>query len=153
MTEKPSSLLDTRVIYCGDNLEQLKKLPDGGLRIFQRFAIRDQFIISTRAYRHCAADRAGNPRRNHCSEAGLKTAISREFPRFTATHRESTHISATTLEHNLLSSGVLQCNMTHYAQDGQLPYGCEESESAGRPCVRAGSRPQLPAQPGDRQLS
>jgi DNA modification methylase len=27
MTEKPSSLLDTRLIYCGDNLEQLKKLP------------------------------------------------------------------------------------------------------------------------------
>jgi DNA modification methylase len=27
-TEKPSSLIDTRVIYCGDNLEQLKKLPD-----------------------------------------------------------------------------------------------------------------------------
>ncbi len=26
---KPSSLLDTRVIYCGDNLEQLRKLPDG----------------------------------------------------------------------------------------------------------------------------
>jgi site-specific DNA-methyltransferase (adenine-specific) len=26
---KPSSLVDTRVIYCGDNLEQLKKLPDG----------------------------------------------------------------------------------------------------------------------------
>jgi len=25
---KPSSLLDTRVIYCGDNLEQLKKLPE-----------------------------------------------------------------------------------------------------------------------------
>jgi|ERR1035437_2169176 DNA modification methylase len=25
---KPSSLLDTRVIYCGDNLEQLKKLPN-----------------------------------------------------------------------------------------------------------------------------
>src|ERR1017187_1395534 len=24
---KPSSLLDTRVIYCGDNLEQLAKLP------------------------------------------------------------------------------------------------------------------------------
>lgn len=24
---KPSSLFDTRVIYCGDNLEQLKKLP------------------------------------------------------------------------------------------------------------------------------
>src|SRR3954471_19367612 len=26
-TAKPSSLVDTRVIYCGDNLEQLKKLP------------------------------------------------------------------------------------------------------------------------------
>ena len=25
---KPSSLLDTRVIYCGDCLEQLKTLPD-----------------------------------------------------------------------------------------------------------------------------
>jgi hypothetical protein len=25
---KPSALLDTRVIYCGDNLDQLKKLPD-----------------------------------------------------------------------------------------------------------------------------
>ncbi len=24
---KPSSLLDTRVIYCGDNLEQLANLP------------------------------------------------------------------------------------------------------------------------------
>ena len=27
-TARPSSLLDTRVIYCGDNLEQLRKLPD-----------------------------------------------------------------------------------------------------------------------------
>jgi len=27
-TGKPSSLLDTRVVYCGDNLEQLAKLPD-----------------------------------------------------------------------------------------------------------------------------
>ncbi len=26
---KPSALLDTRVIYCGDNLDQLRKLPDG----------------------------------------------------------------------------------------------------------------------------
>ena len=25
---KPSSLLDTRVVYCGDNLEQLRKLPE-----------------------------------------------------------------------------------------------------------------------------
>jgi hypothetical protein len=26
--QKPSALLDTRVVYCGDNLEQLAKLPD-----------------------------------------------------------------------------------------------------------------------------
>jgi hypothetical protein len=25
----PSAVVDTRVIYCGDNLDQLKKLPDG----------------------------------------------------------------------------------------------------------------------------
>jgi len=25
---KPSALLDTRVVYCGDNLEQLAKLPN-----------------------------------------------------------------------------------------------------------------------------
>ena len=25
---RPSKLVDTRVIYCGDNLDQLKKLPD-----------------------------------------------------------------------------------------------------------------------------
>lgn len=28
---RPSSLLDTRVIYCGDNLEQLAKLPDASI--------------------------------------------------------------------------------------------------------------------------
>ena len=27
-TAKPSALLDTRVVYCGDNLESLAKLPD-----------------------------------------------------------------------------------------------------------------------------
>ena len=25
---RPSSLVDTRVVYCGDNLDQLRKLPD-----------------------------------------------------------------------------------------------------------------------------
>jgi len=29
MTKRQSPLLDTRVIYCGDNLDQLPKLPDG----------------------------------------------------------------------------------------------------------------------------
>ena len=27
ITGKPSALLDTRIVYCGDNLEQLAKLP------------------------------------------------------------------------------------------------------------------------------
>jgi DNA modification methylase len=29
VAKRPSKLVDTRVIYCGDNLDQLKKLPDG----------------------------------------------------------------------------------------------------------------------------
>ena len=29
--QKPSALVDTRVICCGDNLEQLKKLPDASV--------------------------------------------------------------------------------------------------------------------------
>jgi hypothetical protein len=34
--QKPSSLLDTRVVYCGNNLEQLAKLPDlRGLQIYK----------------------------------------------------------------------------------------------------------------------
>ncbi len=28
---KPSQALDTRVVYCGDHLEQLRKLPDAGV--------------------------------------------------------------------------------------------------------------------------
>ena len=28
-TGRPSALVDTRVVYCGDNLDQLRKLPDG----------------------------------------------------------------------------------------------------------------------------
>lgn len=27
-TSRPSALLDTRIIYCGDCLDQLRKLPD-----------------------------------------------------------------------------------------------------------------------------
>ncbi len=29
MPAKPSAVIDTRVIYCGDNLDRLRKLPDG----------------------------------------------------------------------------------------------------------------------------
>jgi len=28
VARRPSAVVDTRVIYCGDNLEQLKKLPE-----------------------------------------------------------------------------------------------------------------------------
>jgi len=28
MARRPSSLVDTRIIYCGDCLDQLQKLPD-----------------------------------------------------------------------------------------------------------------------------
>ncbi|MGD0251839.1 MAG: hypothetical protein ABSC01_03990 [Verrucomicrobiota bacterium] len=34
---KSSALLDTRVVYCGDNLEQLTKLPDGPCRTGQHW--------------------------------------------------------------------------------------------------------------------
>jgi len=37
VARRPSSLVDTRVIYCGDNLEQLKKLTDACVdHIFRR---------------------------------------------------------------------------------------------------------------------
>ena len=29
-TAKPSALVDTRVVYCGDNLDQLRRLPPEG---------------------------------------------------------------------------------------------------------------------------
>ena len=36
--QKPSALVDTRAIYCGDNLEQLKKLPDACVDLKQQRA-------------------------------------------------------------------------------------------------------------------
>ena len=39
MRGRPSSLLDTRVVYCGDNLEQLAKLPDGPCRTGQGWGL------------------------------------------------------------------------------------------------------------------
>jgi len=39
---KPSALVDTRVIYCGDNLEQLKKFPENSVDLYiaSSFTIR-----------------------------------------------------------------------------------------------------------------
>ncbi len=53
---KPSSLLDTRVIYCGDNLEQLKKLPDRCVDlIYPSAEAQPQRTISRQALRRVAA--------------------------------------------------------------------------------------------------
>jgi hypothetical protein len=41
---RPSSLLDTRVIYCGDNLEQLAKLPAGPCRTGQCWGLPREII-------------------------------------------------------------------------------------------------------------
>jgi hypothetical protein len=37
---RPSALLDTRVVYCGDNLEQLAKLPDACVDLIYTHAAR-----------------------------------------------------------------------------------------------------------------
>ncbi len=53
---KPSSLLDTRVVYCGDNLEQLKKLPDRCVDlIYPSAEAQPQRTISRQALRRIAA--------------------------------------------------------------------------------------------------
>jgi hypothetical protein len=61
--QKPSALLDTRVVYCGDNLEHLAKLPDGPSRTGQcwgetkeKRAFADR-LESTRAYIDCMRPR------------------------------------------------------------------------------------------------
>ena len=36
LRQRPSALLDTRVVYCGDNLEQLAKLPDACRKPMQK---------------------------------------------------------------------------------------------------------------------
>jgi hypothetical protein len=66
---KSSSLLDTRVVYCGDNLEQLAKLPDGPCRTGQfwgetkeKRAFEDRHE-STRAYIDCRL--AAAKKKNH----------------------------------------------------------------------------------------
>ncbi len=53
---KPSALLDTRVVYCGDNLEQLKKLPDRCVDlIYPSAEAQPQRTISRQALRRVAA--------------------------------------------------------------------------------------------------
>ena len=48
---RPSSLLDTRVVYCGDNLEQLAKLPDACNSEFR--TPPSAFAMTGSFYFHC----------------------------------------------------------------------------------------------------
>ena len=48
---KPSSLLDTRVVYCGDNLEQLAKLPDACDSAFR--TPHSAIAVAGSFYYHC----------------------------------------------------------------------------------------------------
>ena len=52
---RASSLLDTRVVYCGDNLEQLAKLPDDPCRTGQCWGLpREITPCATTSHRlHC----------------------------------------------------------------------------------------------------
>ena len=44
-TSKPSSFVDTRVIYCGDNLEQLRKLPDACVALTVKEILDEQVAM------------------------------------------------------------------------------------------------------------
>jgi len=59
---KPRSLLDTRVIYCGDNLEQLAKLPDSPCRTGQCWGETKEKLACNSAIRtpHSAIALAGS---------------------------------------------------------------------------------------------
>jgi hypothetical protein len=42
---RPSALLDTRVVYCGDNLEQLAKLPDDCVDLIYIILCRCRYVV------------------------------------------------------------------------------------------------------------
>ena len=48
---KPSALLDTRVVYCGDNLEQLAKLPDACNSALR--TLHSALVLAGSLYYHC----------------------------------------------------------------------------------------------------
>jgi len=51
LRQKPSTLLDTRAVYCGDNLEQLAKLPDACDSAFR--TRHSAFAMTGSFYYHC----------------------------------------------------------------------------------------------------
>lgn len=62
---KPSSLVDTRVVYCGDNLDQLRRLPD---------ACVDLVYILTRPSTRIATTRSSGARRRRNGRSRTATA-------------------------------------------------------------------------------
>ncbi len=77
---KPSSLLDTRVVYCGDNLEQLKKLPDRCVDlIYPSAEAQPQRTISRQALRRVAAISSAFNRAPNCEVFWGETKEKRSF--------------------------------------------------------------------------
>jgi hypothetical protein len=73
--QKPSALLDIRAVYCGDNLEQLAKLPNACVDLiymdpsFNSNREIESFVKRSHKARH--PDREGDFRRTDCEETGL----------------------------------------------------------------------------------
>jgi hypothetical protein len=59
---RPSALVDTRVIYCGDNLEQVAKLPDGPCRTGQYWGLPREITSRTTLPRRLRRISRGSPR-------------------------------------------------------------------------------------------
>jgi hypothetical protein len=67
---KPSAVIDTRVIYCGDNLEQLRKLPDACVDLIYIDRPAVQFEPQLRSFLG-RDERETRLRRSTCINAGL----------------------------------------------------------------------------------
>src|SRR5687767_15159917 len=81
---RPSSLLDTRVIYCGDNLEQLAKLPDHCIDLIYidpPFNSNRNYEASRARRRRSVPSRTATPARRPTSTTCVRTnAISHQGP-------------------------------------------------------------------------
>ena len=83
---KPSAFVDTRVIYCGDNLDQLRKLPDACVDLI---TIAPPFNSN----RNCEY---ASPARTFWGETKEKRGFE-DRPRFTGTQHSPTSIRVLTV--------------------------------------------------------
>ncbi len=73
---RPSSLLDTRVAYCGDNLEQLAKLPDACVDLIYI----DPPFNSNRNYKLASPARTwGDTKEKRACNSALRNCIDRQL--------------------------------------------------------------------------